>query len=103
MSRILSAPPIEPTLANVAGWLDELAVATGEGAFARAAAALRQQPPGRPAVDDRLLLAEVDMLIDEGVPQREALLRTARTVCGRQSERAVYVRLARKLKNLRTK
>ena len=52
-----------PTLSEAAEQLEGWARATGERAFARAASALRQQPPGRQAIDDSAALAEVAWLM----------------------------------------
>lgn len=93
-----------PTLSEAAQQLEAWARATGERAFARAASALRQQPPGRRSIDDSAALAEVAWLMSEKglTASRACDLVAARLVqrgC-RSSIRSVSERLRAKRRKL---
>lgn len=89
-----------PSIGQVAAWLEDLAASTGERAFARAAASLRQLPPGRTSIDDGRALAEVRHLISTGHAKSDAhaCRLVARTLGPRSAVKATAERLRRKLR-----
>jgi hypothetical protein len=88
------------TPAEMARRLDDLAAVTGNRAYARAAAALRQPPPGRSSIDDHAALAEARYLVASGQAQSEAhaCRLVARTLGPKSSIRSTAERLRRKLR-----
>jgi hypothetical protein len=85
---------------SLAGELKLIAVTTGDQSFARAARALVQLPPGRPSLDDRFSVDEVEMLIANKIvkSQRAACILVAKARYPGKNPRAVAERLRRKLK-----
>lgn len=57
----------------------------------------QQSSPGRPAIDDRAALDEVQALMQSGRTKHAALTKVSRRVAGHGSSKAVYERLRRKL------
>lgn len=89
-----------PSLAEVAAWLDDLAARTGNPAYRRAGAALRQPTPGRTPIDDKRALVEVRHLLATGLARTEAraCLMVARTLHPTGSAKSIAERLRRKLR-----
>jgi len=105
MTRMIS--PHHPThtaecakRTSVADWLDDLAVASGDGAFHRAANFLRERRVGRPEVDDSPHLDEMMFLLEGGHARsiEEAARHVAAALSGEHSVEATTRRLARKFR-----
>lgn len=79
--------------------LEGLAIVTGDKTYSRAARALEQLSPGRPSIDDRELLKQVERLLQSGRTRSvgDAVSRVARTEAGADEDwRPIYARLLRK-------
>lgn len=89
---------------GVAEMLEALADWSGDQAFRRAASALRQNFPGRPAVDDAAALAEAEALLKSGAePTLNAAIRlVVKARADRPFRRAMFERLRRKAKKVCT-
>lgn len=108
MRRRVEPPSIAPSLSDLEADLERWAQETGESAYLRAARALWHQPAGRPAIDDRFLIAQVHQAIAAGAAQSTAdAIRMIARAAGPSHEEAVARRLRRKLaanrKKVRTK
>ena len=92
----MSADPSIP--GDVARELERLADLTGDPAYLRAARALSQLPGGRPSIDDRLALEEVQAILDDGRTKTEsaALLLVAKSICRGEDPKHVAERLRKK-------
>lgn len=90
--------PADATVAEMADALRDLAVRLREPAYRRAANALQHVPAGRPAIDDRRLIEEVQRLVRTGGCRslNRALQQVARTVVD-EKPRSVVERLRRKI------
>lgn len=97
VERIRMLLPALP-LSDVCLVLDELAARTGEPALRRAANALRQESPGRRALNDRRAIAEAESLFACGKAKtmRAAFTMVARTIRGPARTSSIAERLRRK-------
>lgn len=99
MRRRLKLPGIAPSLSDLAADLERWAEETGNGAYLRAARALWQQPAGRPAIDDRQAIAEVNSHLETGRAQSlsQACMLVAQAIGPLGQERSTAERLRRKI------
>lgn len=96
---------VRTTAAGIEDGLRQLAEVTDDPRLKRAVRMLDKPVGGRPAVHDARLITDALHLIETGEAPNlnQALLRVARTVSGRQSEKSIAERLRRKIKNLPAK
>lgn len=87
-----------PTPPEVAVLLEKLAADTGDPAFARAARAIFQVSPGRPAVNDAAAIAEAEEIFESGRARslNAAFMQVAAAVSPYGNLRSVAERLRRK-------
>ncbi len=78
-NQIQRDPKIDEARARIAALADELAKATGDERFRRAAGVLRGKQAGRRAVDDTEALAFAESLLDAGLvrSKNDACIRAA--------------------------
>ncbi len=100
-NQIQRDPKIDEARARIAALADELAKATGDERFRRAAGVLRGKRAGRRAVDDSEALAFAESLLDAGLVRSKNAACTRSAIMYSPTSLAIDATRARLMKKFR--